>query len=162
MSDDRQQYTLILADLDKDPDAFPLDDPQRGPEQLAAIVSGLISELEDSRVDASDTAGALRDALGKLAAAEQRASATRELLDGIQKTSSQLTDAEGEVADHADSGGRDDDAEGIQLLGVVYKLRRRLSSEIFASRAVTAALSGTSPVGWAPPAASAAVEQETC
>lgn len=40
----------------------------------------LTAELEDSRIDASDTAGQLRDALSKLAAAEQRASATRELL----------------------------------------------------------------------------------
>lgn len=46
----------------------------------ATLFDTLTAELEDSRVDASDTAGQLGDALSKLAAAEQRACATREEL----------------------------------------------------------------------------------
>jgi hypothetical protein len=72
--------------------------------------------------------------LARLRAANEALTAE---LANIQELSSHLTAVEGELADHADDGGQDDDPAAIQLRGTMYKLRRQLSAEIFASRALS-------------------------
>jgi len=76
----------------------------------------------------------------RAAAHEQaaRADAYRALLVQFQDISTRLSNAEGELADHLDSGGEEDDPDGIRIRGVIYKSRRELVNGIFASRVVTA------------------------
>lgn len=57
-------YAEIMYEVENDPHSFPLDDPQRGAEQLVVIVRGLQAErdtanaeLEESRAEAADLAG---------------------------------------------------------------------------------------------------------